>query len=1062
MRRLLRCTLAVLALLLLGTAPKAYAQDAVVLGTVVDSTTSQPLPGVNVVVEGLQLGAATDTQGQFRIEGVPTGEQTLVASFVGYDTKRIPLDVDAGTNEIRIQLSPAAVGLENVIVTALGVQRQERAIGYAVQEVEAAEIDQAGETNFISSLAGQVSGAQVSTSSQMGGSSRIILRGASSISGNNEPLIVVDGIPLDNSGFNSISQETGSGGYDYGNAAALINSTNVKSVTVLKGPSAAALYGSRAANGVIEIVTKDGSGREGIGVNIQQTLTMNQMYNFPDYQNKYGGGAWAPFSMNGQGQLVADFATDQSWGPRLDGRQVRQWYSYDNVNGLEGQTTPWVAHPNNVENFFRTGILSKTNVAFSQGAENFNYRLSVMNMTQRGNSPESEMERQTINFNGSLDLTDRLSSSVSANYINSEAYGRPGSGYSNAVGPWLQFNHFGQRQIELDEDAPMRDITRPDGTQRGWNWVGDPRAGNLIYANNPFWIREKNYQNDDTQRIYGRVRLAYDLMDNLTVSANARTDYYTLRQQERVAIGSVELSSYSESVYEVQETNIGGKVDYNGNITDDISLQALGGVNYRYNDRSENLGATEGGLVSREVYTLENSTSRPSIADYFQEQALFGVYGDVTLGYQDMLYLGGTLRNDWSSTLPADNNSYLYPSVNGSFVFTALPTFEDSDILSFGKIRATWARVGRDTNPYELSFVYPLQPLPFGSTQLQTLPNSLPNTNLKPEIKTGWEVGTQLEFLSNKIALDVTYYSEETRNQILGVEGSRASGYSSRVVNAGTIANRGFEVALNATPVSTGSFQWDVGINWAKNTSEVVSLAEGVESLPVNSTASAPPFGPQIVAREGEPYGSFFGRGFQYDENGNKVISGGAYSLSAPRILGSYLPDWTAGFSTTVSYKGFSANILLDGQKGGKIWSLSNLFGFYSGIVQETVANNVRQLGVIPQGVTSSGDPWTGRVDPNAFFVSFFGNQEAFIYDASYIKLRSVSISYTMPSRWFENTPVRRLSVSAVGRNVATLLKYTPNFDPTAVVRGSGNLQGIEAGQMPPNRSIGLRFNLGF
>lgn len=1055
-----RTLTAALFILFACTAGSAYAQNGVITGTVVDSTTSETIPGANVVVSALNAGAATGGSGQFRIPGIPAGSYTLQASFVGYVTKAVPVTVEAGeTTQVQIALAPETVALQDVVVTALGIEREERSLGYSVQEVDGAALEQTAETNFIGSLTGQVAGAQIDNSSQMGGSSRIVLRGASSVSGNNQPLIVVDGVPLDNSGFNSIGQETGSGGFDYGNAASMINPSNVQSVSVLKGPSAAALYGSRAANGVIEVTTRNGSAQDGIGVTIQQGVTANNLYNLPNYQNEYGGGSWSPFSTNDDGQLVADFGTDQSWGPRLDGRDVRQWYSYDDVNGLEGETTPWVARPNNVDNFFRTGITSTTNVAFSQGGESFNYRLSLRNMSQQGNSPESSMDRRSLSFNGALDLTDRLSTQVTANYIDESAKGRPGSGYTNATGPWLQFNHFGQRQIDLSDDAPMRDITRVDGTQRGWNWTGDPRAGNLIYANNPFWIRERNYQNDGTNRVYGRVSVSYDLAENLTISTNARTDYYTSRRQERVAIGSVEQSNYSEDVREVQESNFGAEINYNGQLTEDFDLQAVGGANYRYSNFSRNYGDTEGGLASEDLYTLENSISRPAIDDYFQEQALLGLFADATVGYRDLAYLGGSLRNDWSSTLPEDNNRYLYPSVTASFVFSSLPAFDNS-VLSYGKIRANWSQVGRDTDPYQLSFTYPLG-TPYGSTQVQGLPNTLPNLDLKPEIKTGWEVGAQAQFLQNRIGLDATYYSEETRNQILPVGASRASGYTARVINSGTISNKGVELTLNGSPVVTEDFTWDVTLNWSKNVNEVVELAEGVTSIPLNQTDASPPFGPQIVAREGEPYGSFFGPGFVFDDNGNKVVgSGGTYEQSAPRVLGSYLPDWNGSISTQISYNNFTASVLVDGQKGGEIWSLSNLFGLYSGIFQETVEGNIRQVGIVPDGVTADGQEWTGRVDPNTFFSSLFGNNEAHLYDASYIKLREINLSYTLPQQWFAGGPVRDLTVSAIGRNLATLLKYTPNFDPTAVTRSAGNLQGIEAGQMPPSRTLGVRVSL--
>jgi len=1059
----------------------AFAQEGTIAGTVVDSTTTETIPGVNVVVQELETGAATDAQGAFRITGVPAGSYTLSVSYVGYQQKTVAVDVEGGeTTDVRIEMARSAVELEDVVVTALGIEREQAALGYAVEQVEGAALEQSGESNFISTLTGKVAGAQISNSSAMGGSSRITIRGPGSLSGNNQPLIVVDGVPLDNSSFNSLGSDAGFGGYDYGNAAGMVNTSDIKSVSVLKGASAAALYGSRAADGVIQITTKSGRESEGIGVSFQTSVEATDLYGFPDYQNKYGGGASPNFFQNSQGQLVADFGTDQSWGPRLDGREVREWFSYDDVNGFQGQTTPWDAHPNNVDNFFRMGATWNTNLALSQGGENFNYRMTLKNELTRGNSPESEMERRNISFNGSLDLTDDLRTSVSANYVDNSATGRPGGGYTNANGPWLQFNHFGQRQVDLSEDAPMRDIARPDGTQRSWNWANSglgsdsaPQDGSIIYANNPFWIRKKNFQNDDEDRLYGKVEISYDILDNLTATANARTDYYTQRQEERIAIGSVEQPQYQEDVRELQETNIGGQLEYGDQITETVSLDGTAGVNYRYSQLSRNFGATQGGLAVRDLFTLENSIARPSVDDYFQEQALVGVYGDVTVGYNEMVFIGGTLRNDWSSTLPSDENSYLYPSANASFVFSRLPALEESDLLTFGKIRVNWSQVGRDTNPYQLSFAFPLQS-PYGSTQLQSLPGTLPNENLKPEIKTGWEVGTQLQFFDNRIGLDATYYSEETRNQILSVGGSRASGFASRTINAGTISNTGVELALNLTAMQTQSMQWDFNFNWAKNVNEVVDLAKGVSSIPLNANAPGPPFGPDIIAREGEEYGAFFGPGFARTDDGQRIVSSnGFYTATAPKVLGSYLPDWTGGASTTFSYQGFSASVLIDGQKGGQIWSLSNLFGLYSGIFQNSAAGNIRQLGALTQGVLEDGSTFYGvggtQQNPTSaagpaknIFQLLFGNSEAFLYDASYIKLREVNLSYTLPQTWLSGTPVQGLTASVYGRNLATLLKYTPNFDPTAVTRGTSNLQGLEAGQMPPRRAMGFRLRFNF
>ena len=1054
--------------LLFAPVEDVLAQDGTIAGVVVDGTSEETIPGVNVVVLGLGIGAATDVDGQFEIDGVPEGAYVLKASYIGYTPKQTDVTVTAGeTTDVRIELAPSEVQLENVVVTALGIERERRALGYSVGEVDGADLQQAGETNFIGMLAGKTAGAQISTSTQMGGSSRIVLRGASSISGDNQPLIVVDGVPLDNSNFNSTNQSTGSGGYDYGNAASIINPSDIKSISILKGASAAALYGSRAANGVIEITTKSGEGEQGIGVTFQTELTASDLYGFPDYQNKYGGGANPNFDENSQGQLAADFGTDQSWGPRLDGRQVREWFSYDEVNGFQGQTTPWDAHPDNVENFYNTGLVSKSDLSFSQGGETYNYRLSVSNIYNEGTAPESDLERQTFGFNGSINLTDKLRASASGNFINEEAEGRPGSGYTNASGPWLQFNHFGQRQIDLSDGSPMRDIARPDGTQRSWNWSNNataPLAGDIIYANNPFWLRERNFQDDDTQRIFGKVALSYAFTDELSVSTNIRTDYYTERRSERIAIGSVEQPEYSESVREVQETNVGGQVEYSGDLAEMVSLQATGGVNYRYNDFNLNGGTTAGGLATDNLFTLENSISRPIIDDFFEEQALVGVYGDVTVGYDDMVYVGGSLRNDWSSTLPADDNSYLYPSVNASFVFSSLPALEDNSILSFGKLRASWSQVGRDTNPYQLSFDYPLG-TPYGSRQVQSLPGSLPNENLERELKSSWEVGLQMDFLNNRVGVDATYYDSETSDLIQRVATSRASGFSSRVLNAGTISNKGVELTLTATPILTEDFSWDVQLNWSKNVNEVESLAEGIENLPINRFDTSPPFGPEIVARVGEEFGTFWGNGFVRDENGNKVLGeNGFYEQEGPKVLGSYQPDWTWSAATTLTYNSVTANVLVDGQKGGDIWSLSNLFGLYSGMFEETARDNIRELGMQPEGVLADGTPFQGESLGPAknVFQTLFGNHEAHIYDASFIKLREVTVSYDLPGRWFGSAPLQGLQVAAIGRNLATLLKYTPNFDPTAVTRSSGNLQGIEAGQLPPKRTYGLRIRASF
>ena len=1059
-------TCAIAILLLLLTPLSSFAQTATITGVVTDSTTGDPLPGVNVIVQGTTLGAATDLQGNYTIRAVPVGEKTVAATFIGFRTQTKQIEVEEGTNVLNFSIVPEAVGLDDVVVTALGIERQERSIGYSVQEVEGADLARVPETNFVSSIEGQVAGANFFTSNAMGGSTRIILRGANSVAGNNQPLIVVDGIPINNQNFQGVGQESGSGGYDYGNAASIINPQDVRSVSVLKGPSAAALYGSRGANGVIEITTKRGEGLvRGIGVTINTNMMARQVYGLPDYQNLYGGGANLPFSttdgdfvLEEGEQRIADYSTDQSWGPRMDGREVRQWYSWDDVNGLLGEATPWVARPNNVQNFFETGLTNQTTVSFSQAGDDFNYRVSLANLSVSDTYPNSSLGRRSVGINGQVDLTDDFRVVAIANYIDQSGEGRPGTGYDNE-NVFLQFNHFGQRQVALGEDSFMRDFMRPNGDQRAWNWFGVEGAqqGVTLYTDNPYWVRFQNFQTDDTDRLFGKVLLQYDITDNLLLEGEAGTDYYTERREERVATNSTGQAEYSEEIFEVQEMHGQGRLSYNQDLTTDLGFNAFAATEYRYSQYQNNLGITSGGLSAPNVFSLENSVSRPTINDYFQESGIVSLYGAARFDFQNTFFLEGTLRNDWSSTLPDENNSYIYPSVSASYVYSE---HLGADFLDYGKLRLSWAQVGSGTDPYRLGLTFPLGQ-PFEGSPIQSLPYVRPNPDLKPERTTGWEIGTQVDLFDYRLGLDATYYSESTHDQILAVDVSRASGFGQMLVNAGEITNSGIELALRMTPVLLEDFQWDLNVNWATNESEVIELAEDLDSYLIGPT----PFGPDIVARPGEPYGAIYGSDFVYDEEGNKVLNAnGSYQSSAPTVIGSYQPDWTGGLSTTLSFKGVSASVLLTGQKGGDIYSLSNLFGLYSGIYEETAADNVREVGLIPEGVydPNPGDdvteyvPFDRVISANSYFVSLFsGPDAAQVYDASYIKLREVAIGYTLPSRLFGNLGVRRMTISFIGRNLATLLKYTPNFDPSTALSAS-NVQGLEVGQIPPSRSYGI------
>ncbi|NGP89565.1 SusC/RagA family TonB-linked outer membrane protein [Fodinibius halophilus] len=1035
----------------------AFGQTGTLTGTVTDASTGESLPGVNIYILDIERGTATGPEGQFTIEDIEYGTYTVRATYVGYQTYKQQVTIDQADVKLNISIGQSTQQLEDVVVTALGIERKEKSLGYSVQKISGEDVSKVRETNFVSSLTGKVAGANISNSSTMGGSSRIVIRGAKSVAGNNQPLFVVDGVPINNSNFTSTAQQSGGGGYDYGNAAQIINPNNIASVSVLKGPSASALYGSRAANGVIQITTKDGSLTEGIGITVNSGVKVKKVYGLPDYQNEYGGGGQGPFKMNSQGQLVPDYATDTSWGPPLDGRMVREWFSYDDVDGKMGETTPWDAHPDNIKNFFNTGIENNNNISLYNGTDTYNYRISLTNVNNEGILPNSSMQRNEVSFNGSLKLTDKLTTSISTNYVYSKAEGRVGTGYNsgNTLNPMLQFNHFGQRQIDLSEGSPMRNLTRPDGTQRTWNWA-DPVAGTINYADNPFWLREKNYQDDDKQRIYGNFTASYDFNSNLNLETKLLTDFYTSRRGERVAVYSSATSRYSEGIREVQETNSRTTLTYTGSLNEDISLDAFVAGNIRYNQYNRNIGQTQGGLSAPGIYSLENSIDRPDIDDHNQESMVYSLISSASLGYKEMLYLDGTLRNDWSSTLPEDNNSYLYPSITGSLVFSELGIFEDQDILSYGKLRIGYAKVGSDTSPYRLKNTYPFS-TPFGSSPQLSVSNTLNNSNLKPETTYSWEVGTELSFFNNRLGLDVTLYKDNTEDQILAVDVSPASGSNSQLINAGEIENKGVEVMLDGTPVQTKNFQWDVTVNWSKNKNKVVQFAGDIS----NYRLANAPFGLSINAREGEPYGAFVGTDYVYDGNGNKVIApnGNYKQASDQSVLGSYVPDWTGGLSTSISYKGLSASITFNGQKGGDVYSVSNLWGKYSGMFAATAENDVRELGVVPQGVDANGNAWTKEVPAVDFFQSFYGLEAAFVYDASYIKIQEATVGYDLPRKWLSSLPIRSLRVSLVGRNLAMLFKNAPNIDPSIAI-SAGNVQGVEAGQIPPQRTLGFNISM--
>lgn len=1045
-------------LVAVAVAPVAsYAQEAATITGRVTNEAGEPISAATVRIEALNVSAPTDAQGNYTLNipasRITAGQQVqLAAERVGLGAQTRTVTLSPGANLTQnFQLSVASLALEGLVVTALGITREERSVSTSIAEVSGEEISDVPVTNLVNALAGEVAGVTITNAGPQGGSSRIVIRGATSITGNNEPLFIVDGIPIDNSS----PDLNGFGGVDYGNAAQDINPNDIASISVLKGPNAAALYGSRAANGAIVITTKSGAGvGAGIGVTASSTVSFDTPLKLPSYQNEYGQGFNGQFAyVDGNGAGTFDYV-DESWGPRLDaGLMIPQFFS-------NGEPAPWVSNPGNVRSFFETGRTVNTNAAFATSSDKANVRLSVSNLDQNGILPGFELDRTTVAFNGGASLTDRLRADASAQYINSDGNNRPGIGYDGA-NPMLQFVWFG-RQVDVDR---LRDYRNEDGSMYNWNYS---------YHSNPFWIALENNNFDGRDRVIGSGSVSYDFTDWLTGTARSGTDWYQDRRKRTYAAGSIgydnirDSGGFSEAVLFNQETNTDFLLTANRDLNPNLDLSVNVGGNRRNTDFRSN-STQVNALSVPGVYSVENASIVPLVEDFVAEKRVNSLYGQAQLGYRDYLFVDVTGRNDWSSTLPEDNNSYFYPSVSTSFVFTdAFPSFA-SNLLSFGKLRASVARVGNDADPYQLRAIYPGSPL-FQGTPRAGVNNRIPNPTLRPETTESWEVGTELRFLGNRLGLEATYYDQTTTDQIIPVQISATSGFTSQVLNAGTITNQGVELLVDATPVRLDNgFEWNVTANFAKNNNEVAELSEGLETLVLGTYWSL-----TVEARKGEPYGTLYGFGYQRDDAGNIVVGSTGRPLRDPqkKILGNYNPDWQGGLNNNFRYKGLDFSFLIDTKQGGEVFSVTNMFGRYSGVLEETLQGRengvsyedtdgdgegdtlVCDPGVVFEGVTADGTPNTTPVCPQNLWHGLYGLHEAHVLDASFIKLREMKLGYAVPESFTNRLGVTGLNVSLVGRNLA-LWSDTPHIDPETAFDAS-NAQGLEFGQLPSTRSIGL------
>ena len=1079
-----------------------WAQPREITGRVTSAKDGTTLPGVSVAVKGTTLGTITDIDGKFILK-VPQDAKTLIFSFVGMKAKEVEIQ---GTT-VNAALSPDMVGINEVVVTALGITREKRSLGYAVQEVKGDDVNQVKSDNFVSSLSGKVSGVHVQNSTNFGGSMNVIIRGQSSLTQNNQALYVVDGIPIDNSTDNNTGQQDGKSGYDYGNSASDINPEDIASISVLKGAAATALYGSRAANGVILITTKKGTENQNLGVKVSSNITVSRIdkSTFPKYQKEYGAGYGRYYQADPQydfdladidGDGTKDFLTpfyeDASRGQRFDkSLMVYQWDAFDPASDNYMKATPWLAGKHGPASFFKTAVSTTNSVDVSGGDKATTYRFSYTNQDQNGVMPNSELIKNSVLFTGTHNITDKLKITTSANYILTNGKGRPSTGYSDNIlssfRQWFEMN-VDVRQLEHMYKKTLRNVT--------WN-RNSYKDGTPAYWDNPYWIRYENYETDRRSRFLGYGQLDWKITSYLSAMGRFSIDTYGSLQEERKAVGSVagELgvkrpevtSGYSRFDKDFHETNADLMLRFHKKLSDDLDLSGLLGANIRRTKWNQVFASTNNGLAVAGIYALSNSID-PMLPpeEEVGEQGVNGYYASASLGYKDMLFLDGTVRRDQSSTLSSDNNSYYYPSITGSFIFSSLL---HKDWISMGKIRLNYAEVGNSAPVLKTKDTYTIN-ASFSGTSLATVPNEKNNINLKPERQKAYEGGLAMNFLKNRIGFDLALYQNKTFDQLMPLSTSYATGYSAKWINAGKIQNKGIELTLNGTPVHNKDFRWDVNVNWSKNDSKVLSLysdskGNKIDNLQLGSMQG----GITINAKVGQAYGSINGSDFVYNDKGQKVVDDDGYyetTSSNDNVLGNYNPDWNGGIQNTFTYKNVSLGFLVDIQHGGDVFSLDMYYGLSTGLYKETAGSNdlgnpkrdpivlknpkdpsqgyaSTSGGTIFKGVHEDGTVNTTRIDNDDYSADGYAAypDKEFVYDASFIKLRQVTLTYKFNKALMAKTFLSGASLSFVGSNLWIIHKNLPYADPESS-QGSGNIQGWQSGVMPATRNFGFTLNLQF
>lgn len=1072
-------------LLMLVTA-LAIAQPRTVTGRVLDAQ-GNPIPFATVTVRGTTTGVAADQSGNFTIQAAPNA--VLEVSAAGYQTSQINIGTQS-TVELRMTTQG---NLQEVVVTALGQRRTRNQVPFAAQQVGGDEVSKTRTSNFVQNLSGKVAGLEMRQSNTLGGSTNVVIRGTKTMVSSNQPLFVIDGVPINNSNPKSIDpitgvaqQSTGRGGYDYGSGSADVNPDDIESLTVLKGAAATALYGSRGGNGVILITTKKGARGLGITVNSGVTVGKYDKSTFPTYQKEYGAGYGAFYGpdhneffdkrdIDGDGvlDLVAPMYEDASFGGRFDPNLlVYQWDAFDPLSPNFGKPRPWVAAANGPEAFLETQVSSNQSIMIDGGSDKGSFKLGYTRTDDKGILPNSRIDKNMVNFGGSYNITPKITANAAVNFTNTDATGRYGTGYDDK-NPMTNFRQWWQTNVDIEE---QKEAYFREGKNVTWNWT-DATVLSPIYWDNPYFTRFENYETDNRNRIFGNVNLNFKPVEWLNIQGMVSTDAFDEIQEERQAIGSVTTSSYIRRNRRVSENNFNLMANVDRDISDDINLKGLIGTNVRKEHNEFILASTNNGLIVERIYALSN-TANPMNApvEIDGRRQVWGNFAGATFTWRDMVTLDATIRNDQSSTLPEGENSYWYPSVSGGFTFSELlPT---ANWLSYGKLRANYAQVGNDTEPYTTADVYNIGS-PFGGTPLVSVSGTAANPALKPERTKSYEFGLEAAFLKNRLGFDVTYYNAKTFDQIFPVPISTSTGYNSRWLNSGNVRNKGVEVSMYATPVRNQNFSWNINLNWARNRNKVEELyvdPENPDNKIDNIVLGTFQGGVSLNATLGQPYGTIRGTDFVYHENGQPIIrQDNGYPVrtaSSNIVIGNMNPDWTGGINNSLRYKDLSLSFLVDVRKGGDVFSLDLYYGLATGLYPETaglndLGNPKRDPlsaggGVILPGVDSSGKANTKRASNSSFGLFGYGRNpnKAFVYDAGFVKLREVVLTYALPKTLVNRlNPFKGIDFSLIGRNLWIIDKDLPYADPEENI-SSGNLQGYQGGAYPSIRTVA--FNVRF